>query len=102
MDDHGLTLDRMWTFVRVAQLGSLSATARELGIGQSTVSRHINELEEAVGVPLLEPRGASRGWRIAVAGEPANAEALTPEKRFNDASPLLTGRSDDCDQWSVM
>jgi DNA-binding transcriptional LysR family regulator len=43
----------MRTFVRVAQRGSLSATARELGIGQSTVTRHINELEEAVGVPLL-------------------------------------------------
>lgn len=53
MDDRGLSLDRMRTFVRVAQRGSLSATARELGIGQSTVTRHINELEEAVGVPLL-------------------------------------------------
>lgn len=43
----------MRTFVRVAECGSLSATARELGIGQSTVSRHISELEEAVGVSLL-------------------------------------------------
>lgn len=43
----------MRTFVRVAERGSLSATARELGIGQSTVTRHINELEEAIGVPLL-------------------------------------------------
>lgn len=43
----------MRTFVRVAESGSLSATARELGIGQSTVTRHINELEDAVGVPLL-------------------------------------------------
>jgi DNA-binding transcriptional LysR family regulator len=27
--------------------------ARELGVGQSTVTRHVRELEEAVGVPLL-------------------------------------------------
>lgn len=43
----------MRTFVRVAERGSLSAVARELGIGQSTVTRHLRELEDAVGVPLL-------------------------------------------------
>ncbi|WP_310232545.1 LysR family transcriptional regulator [Rhizobium miluonense] len=53
MDDQGLSLDRMRTFVRVVERGSLSAAARELGLGQSTVTRHINELEAAVGVPLL-------------------------------------------------
>lgn len=53
MDDGNVSLDRMRTFVHVAQRGSLSAAARELGIGQSTVTRHINELEEALGVSLL-------------------------------------------------
>src|SRR3954470_2731146 len=43
----------MRTFVRVAERGSLTAVARELGIGQSTVTRHLRELEDAVGVPLL-------------------------------------------------
>ncbi|MEJ1970405.1 MAG: LysR family transcriptional regulator [Rhizomicrobium sp.] len=43
----------MRTFVRVAERGSLSAVARELGIGQSTVTRHLRELEDALGVPLL-------------------------------------------------
>jgi DNA-binding transcriptional LysR family regulator len=43
----------MRTFVRVAERGSLSAVARELGAGQSTITRHLRELEEAVGVPLL-------------------------------------------------
>ncbi|MBB3133910.1 DNA-binding transcriptional LysR family regulator [Rhizobium pisi] len=43
----------MRTFVRVAERGNLSMVARELGVGQSTVTRHLNELEEAVGVPLL-------------------------------------------------
>ncbi|CDN47286.1 LysR family transcriptional regulator [Neorhizobium galegae] len=53
MDNAGLSLDRMRTFVRVAERGNLSMVARELGIGQSTVTRHLNELEDAVGVSLL-------------------------------------------------
>lgn len=53
MDISYVTLERMRTFVRIADRGSLSAVGRELGIGQSTVSRHLRELEEAVGVPLL-------------------------------------------------
>src|SRR5258708_83486 len=52
-DRSDITRERMRTFVRVAERGSLSAVARELGIGQSTVTRHLRELEEAVGVPLL-------------------------------------------------
>jgi DNA-binding transcriptional LysR family regulator len=43
----------MRTFIRVAERGNLSAVAREFGIGQSTITRHLRELEEAVGVPLL-------------------------------------------------
>ncbi|HEV7307941.1 LysR family transcriptional regulator [Ensifer sp.] len=53
MDRSDVTLERMRTFVRVAERGSLSAVARELGIGQSTVTRQLRELEEAIGVPLL-------------------------------------------------
>lgn len=52
-DKSEVTLERMRTFVRVAERGSLSAVARELGMGQSSVTRHVRELEEAVGVPLL-------------------------------------------------
>ncbi|MGX5840046.1 LysR substrate-binding domain-containing protein [Mesorhizobium sp. ArgA1] len=53
MDRSDITLERMRTFVRVAERGSFSAVARELGIGQSTVTRHLRELEEAIGVALL-------------------------------------------------
>jgi DNA-binding transcriptional LysR family regulator len=53
MDRSDITFERMRTFVRVAERGSLSAVAREFGIGQSTITRHLRELEEAVGVPLL-------------------------------------------------
>lgn len=53
MDRSEITFERMRTFVRVAERGNLSAVARELGVGQSTVTRHLKELEDAVGVPLL-------------------------------------------------
>lgn len=53
MDESEVTLDHMRTFVRVAERGNLSAVARELGVGQSTITRHLRELEEALGVPLL-------------------------------------------------
>ncbi|MEP9368520.1 LysR family transcriptional regulator [Xanthobacter sp. VNH20] len=53
MDKSDVTLERLRTFVRVADRGSLSAVARELGVGQSTITRQLRELEDAVGVPLL-------------------------------------------------
>lgn len=53
MDKSDVTLEHMRTFVRVAERGSLSAVARELGVGQSTITRHLRELEQAVGMPLL-------------------------------------------------
>lgn len=53
MDKSDISLERMRSFVRVAERGSLSAVARELGVGQSTITRHLRELETAVGVPLL-------------------------------------------------
>jgi len=53
MDRSEVTLERVRTFIRVAERGSLSAVARELGVGQSTITRHLRELEQAVGVPLL-------------------------------------------------
>jgi len=53
MDRSDVTFERMRSFVRVAERGSLSAVARELGLGQSTITRHLRELEQAVGVSLL-------------------------------------------------
>ena len=53
MDQPNITLERMRTFVRVAERGNLSAVAREMNIGQSSVTRHLHELEQALGVALL-------------------------------------------------
>jgi DNA-binding transcriptional LysR family regulator len=53
MDKSNVTLERMRTFVRVAERGNLSAVARDMNIGQSSVTRHLHDLEEAIGVPLF-------------------------------------------------
>ena len=43
----------MDTFVRVVRLGSFTATAAEIGISRAMVSRHVQELEEHLGVRLF-------------------------------------------------
>lgn len=53
MDKSDVTLERIRSFVRVAERGNLSAVARELKVGQSSVTRHLRELEDALGVALL-------------------------------------------------
>jgi len=41
-------------FERVAAQGSISAAARELGLSTSAASRHVRELEDALGVRLMD------------------------------------------------
>lgn len=46
-------LSAMALLVKVTELGSMSAAARALNMPLTTVSRHIGELENALGVRLL-------------------------------------------------
>ena len=48
------------TFLTVLERGSLSAAARELGLTQPTVGRHIDELEHALAAQLFtrSPNGS--------------------------------------------
>ena len=54
-----LDLNDIRTFVAVAQAGTLSAAARDLGLPTSTVSRSITRLEQSLGLLLVQrsPRG---------------------------------------------
>lgn len=65
---HGAELD--WnlvrTFVAVADRGSLSAAARELGLAHPTVARHIQNLEAALGLSLFDRRAS--GLKLNEAG----------------------------------
>lgn len=53
-------------FVRVAELGSFSAAARQLGVTPSAISRQVSRLEKALGVSLLQR--TTRQLRMTDAG----------------------------------
>jgi len=50
---HPLAWDLYRTFLSALQEGSLSGAARALGLAQPTIGRHIETLEETLGVPLF-------------------------------------------------
>ena len=60
-------LDKIKLFLRVAEAGSFSKAARQLGLAQSTASKQIAELEQRLGVQLL--RRTTRGLAITAAGQ---------------------------------
>jgi DNA-binding transcriptional LysR family regulator len=71
------------SFLGALRRGSLSAAARELGLTQPTLGRHIAELEEALGVPLfvrsqagLTPTDAALVLKPHVEAMAASAAAL--------------------------
>jgi len=53
MSDFEPSWDHYRTFLAVMREGSLSAAARDLGLAQPTVGRHIEALETAIGIQLF-------------------------------------------------
>jgi DNA-binding transcriptional LysR family regulator len=49
-----MDLNHLAVFVRVVEAQSFTAAARALGLPKSTVSRRVSQLEEAIGVRLLQ------------------------------------------------
>lgn len=93
-------LDRlasMETFVSVVDAGSFSAAARQLGVGQPTVSKTITHLEEKLGVRLLSR--STRGLTATEAGRSfyeharrAMEAADEAERSARGAATGLSGR----------
>src|SRR5205814_4981752 len=52
--DRAMTLRQLRTFKAVADLGSFSLAAQQLRLSQPSVSYQVKELEEALGLPLLD------------------------------------------------
>ncbi len=65
-DIRSLGLSALASFHTVAKLGGISAAAEKLGMAKSGVSRHVSQLEDHLGVRLLE-RGA-RSVRLTPVG----------------------------------
>src|SRR5438876_5439882 len=64
---------RMRLLVEIERLGSLSAAAAAIGIGQPSASQHLRLLEAAAGQRLVERNG--RGSRLTEAGRVLAARA---------------------------
>lgn len=71
-------------FLAVAEAGSVSAAARQLRIGQPTVSRRLADLEHRLGFALFERR--SDGVRRTAAGD----KLLGPARRMADYAAEVT------------
>jgi LysR family transcriptional regulator for bpeEF and oprC len=67
-------LDAMWVFVRVVESGSFSQAARDLGVGQPTVSKQVAALEARLGTQLLARN--SRALAVTPAGQDYHEAAI--------------------------
>jgi DNA-binding transcriptional LysR family regulator len=64
-----LELRHLLALVAVAEMGTFSGAAEQLGYTQSAVSQQIGTLERIVGTPLFERPGGRRPVRLTAAGE---------------------------------
>lgn len=90
-------LSVMETFVRIVEMGSFSAAARLMNVGQPAVSKSVAQLEERLGVRLL--MRSTRGLKPTEAGQTyfecarrAILEADEAERAARRASAGLAGR----------
>ncbi len=76
MDVREIDWSLLQSFLRVARAGSLSAAARESGISQPTLGRHMRALQDRLGQPLMARRPGGQALTPAGAALLAEAEAM--------------------------
>ena len=69
-----LDLVHLRSFVSIAQFASFTLASQKLGLRQSTVSQHLQRLQEVLGRPLLDRD--THGLRLT-----ADGETLLPHAR---------------------
>lgn len=69
------------SLVAVADHGAITEAAAALGVSQSALSRRIDQLEEALGAPLLERAG--RGVALTAMGQIAAVEGRQLVQRYD-------------------
>ena len=96
------------TFARIAERGSISAAARDLGLSQASASRQLSELEQQLGVQLIhrtthtlalteagedclvEARELLEGWEAMAERYAAERETVTG--KLNIIAPVALGQ----------
>ncbi len=80
------------TFLAVAESGSLSEAARQLGLSQPTAGRHIARMEEALDVTLFLRR--PRGLELTEAGAALHPHARAMAEAAGALSLAAAGRTE--------
>ena len=81
------TLKQIHTFLEVARQRSVSKAAERLFVTQPAVSMQIRQLEDAFGVPLIEPVGRNIG--LTHAGEAFQTYAIAAMGQLKDLEALM-------------
>jgi molybdate transport repressor ModE-like protein len=75
------------SLVAVADHGAITEAAAALGVSQSALSRRIDQLEEALGAPLLERAG--RGVALTAMGQIAAVEGRQLVQRYDRMKTMI-------------
>jgi len=85
--------DEIRTAYHVARVGTVSGAAEVLGVHHATVIRHIDALEEKLGVKLFQRH--ARGYTPTEAGEDLLRVAQATDDQFSQLTGRIRGRGND-------
>ena len=84
--------DEIRTAYQVARLGTVSGAAEVLGVHHATVIRHIDALEDRLGVKLFQRH--SRGYTATEAGQDLLQVAKATDDQFAQLASRIKGQGD--------
>lgn len=87
------TWDEIRTAYHVARNGTVSGAADALGVHHATVIRHIDSLEDRLGVKLFQRH--ARGYSSTEAGQDLLQVAQATDDQFSQLVNRIKGRGDD-------
>lgn len=87
------TWDEIRVAFHVARAGTVSGAAETLGVHHATVIRHVDALEERLGVRLFQRH--ARGYTPTEAGEDLLRVARTTDEQFAQLAARLSGGRND-------
>lgn len=87
-----MNLNDLSSFVKVVELGTITAAAEAEGVPKSTISRRIAKLEDALGLELL--RRAARSFTVTEDGQLLYVRAQGALRELHDVERALVDASD--------
>ena len=85
--------DEIRTAFQVARLGTVSGAADVLGVHHATVIRHVDALEQRLGVKLFQRH--ARGYTATEAGQDLLRVAQATDDQFSQLAGRIKGRGND-------